>query len=39
MYIDGYGRKVDKDGNLLPPKEIVEAIPSSSAVDNDDLPF
>ena len=39
MYIDGYGREVDKDGNLLPPKEIVEAIPNGSAVGNVDLPF
>jgi hypothetical protein len=30
IHIDSYGREVDKDGNLLPKKEIVEDIPSSS---------
>ena len=37
--IDGYGREVDKDGKLLPPKEIAEAIPSSSPLDQYDFPF
>ena len=39
IHIDGYGREAYKPGKLLPPKEIAEAIPSSSAIDHYDFPF